>query len=162
MKTIEYKTIVLEYETTDELADSDKELVKMAKEAANSAYAPYSNFYVGAAISLENGVTVTGNNQENIAYPSGLCAERVAIFSAYSKFPGIAFKTIAVTAKSKHTPVDSPITPCGACRQVLAEYERLQNKPLRIILTGESGKVLVFSQVEDILPFSFKTDILTK
>jgi len=109
---------------------------------------------------LENGVCVKGCNQENVAYPSGLCAERVAVFSAYSQYPGIAMNTIAITAKSKNFCIDSPITPCGSCRQVLAEYEHLQGTPIRIILTGETGKVLVISKVEDILPLSFKEEKL--
>ena len=160
MKKLEYKTTVLEFDSVDELSSDDRQLVEMAREAADVAYAPYSNFHVGAALMLANGVCVKGSNQENVAYPSGLCAERVAVFSAYSQYPGIAMNSIAITAKSKNFKVDNPITPCGSCRQVLAEYEHLQGSPIRIILTGETGKVLVIDKVEDILPLSFKENKL--
>ena len=146
----------------EELSAEDRQLIQMAKKASAVAYAPYSNFYVGAALRLDNGVCVIGSNQENVAYPSGLCAERVAAFAASAQYPGIAFNTIAITAKSKDFIVDNPVTPCGSCRQVLAEYEHLFGKPIRIILCGEKGKVLVFNKVEDLLPFSFKADKLKK
>jgi cytidine deaminase len=162
LKKLEYNTTILEYASVDELSSDDKQLVVMAREAAEVAYAPYSNFQVGAALMLGNGVCVKGCNQENVAYPSGLCAERVAVFSAYSQYPGIAMNTIAITAKSKNFTVDNPITPCGSCRQVLAEYEHLQGSPIRIIMTGETGKVLIIQKVEDILPLSFKEEKLKK
>ena len=162
MKKHELKTVFIEYDNVEELPSKDKKLVKMAKEAAKTAYAPYSNFHVGAAVLLENGVCIKGNNQENVAYPSGLCAERVAVFAASSQHPGIAIKAIAIAAKSKNFTVSSPVTPCGSCRQVLAEYEHLQKKPIRIILSGEKGKALVIDKVEDLLPLSFKADKLKK
>lgn len=162
MKKLEYKTTILEYESAEELSAEDRHLVEMAREAADVAYAPYSNFQVGAALMLENGLCVKGCNQENVAYPSGLCAERVAVFSAYSQYPGIKMVTIAITAKSKKFIVDNPITPCGSCRQVLAEYEHLQGSPIRIILSGNTGKVLIVRKVDDILPLSFKEDKLKK
>lgn len=162
LKKLEYKTIIHEYNSAEELSAGDRQLIQMAKEATAEAYAPYSNFYVGAALRLDNGTCVIGNNQENIAYPSGLCAERVAVFAASAQYPGIAFNTIAITAKSNDFIVDNPVTPCGSCRQVLAEYEHLYSKPIRIILCGEKGKVLVIDKVEDILPFSFKLDKLKK
>jgi len=162
LKKLEYFTTVYEFNSIDELTDNDKELVLMAMQAAGNAYAPYSRFHVGAALKLVDGTFVIGNNQENIAYPSGLCAERVAVFSASAKYPGIAFDSLAITAKSDDFFVDYPITPCGACRQVLAEYEHLFNKPIRVILSGEKGKILVFTKVDDLLPFSFKADKLKK
>jgi len=156
------KIVFVEYDAVEKLSSEDKKLVIMAKKAAKTAYAPYSDFHVGAAVLLENGVIVTGNNQENVAYPSGLCAERVAVFAASSQYAGIAIKTIAITAKSTKFIVDSPVTPCGSCRQVLAEYEHLQKKPIRIILSGEKGKVFVIEKVDDLLPLSFKADKLKK
>jgi cytidine deaminase len=162
LKKHELKIVFVEYDAVEKLSSEDKKLVIMAKKAAKTAYAPYSDFHVGAAVLLENGVIVTGNNQENVAYPSGLCAERVAVFAASSQYAGIAIKTIAITAKSTKFIVDSPVTPCGSCRQVLAEYEHLQKKPIRIILSGEKGKVFVIEKVDDLLPLSFKADKLKK
>jgi cytidine deaminase len=162
LKKRELKTVFLEFDATEELPSEDKKLVIMARKAAETAYAPYSEFHVGAAVLLENGIYIKGNNQENVAYPSGLCAERVAVFAASSQYPGNAIKTIAISAKSKKFPVSSPVTPCGACRQVLAEYEHLQKQPIRIILTGEKGKVFIIDKVEDLLPLSFKADKLKK
>jgi cytidine deaminase len=162
LKKLEYKTIIHEYNSTEELSAEDGHLVQMAKNASAESYAPYSHFYVGAALRLDNGICVIGNNQENVAYPSGLCAERVAVFAASARYPCIAFNTIAITAKSKDFIVDNPVTPCGSCRQVLAEYEHLFGKPIRFILCGEKGKVLVIDKVEDLLPFSFKVDRLKK
>lgn len=162
MKKLEFKTTIIEYPSVDELDQQDKTLVEKAKEAASVAYAPYSKFCVGAALLLENGIYVKGSNQENVAYPSGLCAERVAVFSASANYPGIVIKTIAITAKSDSFIVETPITPCGSCRQVLAEYEHIQGSPIKIILSGAKGKVLVVSKVEDILPLSFKEDKLKK
>jgi cytidine deaminase len=162
LKKHELKTVFIEYDAVEELSADDKKLVIMAKKAAETAYAPYSDFHVGAAVLLENGVCIKGNNQENAAYPSGLCAERVAVFAASSQYPGIAIKAIAITAKSKNITVRDPVTPCGSCRQVLVEYEHLQKKPIRIILSGEKGKVFIIDKVEDILPLSFKADKLKK
>jgi len=160
LKKLEYKTTILEFNSVEELPENDKKLMDMAMEAVKNAYAPYSKFCVGAALLLENGIYVKGNNQENVAYPSGLCAERVAAFSASSQYPGVAILSIAITAKSDSFIVDKPISPCGSCRQVLAEYEHKQGKPIRIILSGAKGKVLVVEKVEDILPLSFKEDKL--
>ena len=122
MKKRELKTVFIEYDAVEKLPSADKKLIVIAKKAAETAYAPYSEFHVGAAVMLENGVCIKGNNQENVAYPSGLCAERVAVFAASSQYPGVAIKTIAISAKSKKFKVCGPVTPCGACRQVLAEY----------------------------------------
>ena len=162
MKTLEYKTIILEYSSDDELSVQDKNLLKDARDAALSAYAPYSKFYVGAAVLLENGICVKGNNQENVAYPSGLCAERVAVFAASSQYPGVKINTIAITAKSDSFEINEPISPCGSCRQVLAEYEHKQGSPIKIILSGEKGNIFIINKVEDMLPLSFKEDKLKK
>ena len=162
MKKLEIKTTILEYSSDDELSFQDKNLVINSREAALSAYAPYSKFYVGAAVLLENGVCVKGNNQENVAYPSGLCAERVAVFAAASQYPNIKINAIAISAKSDSFEIKEPISPCGSCRQVLAEYEHKQGYPIKIILSSEKGKILVVNKVEDILPLCFKEDKLKK
>jgi cytidine deaminase len=134
--------------------------LNIARQALNRAYAPYSGFQVGAALRLENGEIISGNNQENIAFPSGLCAERTALFYASSKFPGVAIKSIAVCARSKRAIVKTPITPCGSCRQVMAEYEINQKQAMRIILASEADKIWVMEGVGNILPFMFKADEL--
>ncbi len=156
MKKISLTIDYLEYDSMDELTAEDKSLMQQAHEAGKSAYAPYSNFSVGAAVLLENGVVVKGSNQENAAYPTGLCAERVAVFSAGSNYPGVAIKTIAITAKSSRIKVESPVTPCGDCRQAISEYEVLYNKPIRFLLMGETGKVLELKNVGSLLPLRFE------
>jgi len=150
------KGTVTEYDSLDELAKQEQELMKIARESAERAYAPYSNFYVGAALLLKNGKIITGNNQENMAYPSGLCAERTAIFSAGARYPDEAIEIMAITAKSTNFKVDNPISPCGACRQVIAEYEFRHSNNIRILLMGEIGSVYVVSSIKELLPLVFK------
>ncbi len=162
MKKLELKIVFTEYESENELNSIDQELLQKAREASDLAYAPYSNFYVGAALLLENGVIVTGNNQENVAYPSGLCAERVAIYAAGAQYPNVAIKTIAITCKSKSFHVDEPLSPCGACRQAMSEYEMKQNSVIRTILAGEIGGIRVMESIADLLPFMFKAEQLKK
>lgn len=156
MKNLSLTIDYIEYDSIDELNAEDKSLMQQAQEAGKTAYAPYSNFSVGAAVLLENGVVVKGSNQENAAYPTGLCAERVAVFSAGSNYPGVAIKTIAITAKSSRIKVESPVTPCGDCRQAISEYEVLYNKPIRFLLMGETGKVLELKNVGSLLPLRFE------
>ncbi len=139
----------------DQLPKDEQDLVNLAREMTNDAYAPYSAFYVGAAILLENGEIVKGSNQENGAYPSGLCAERVAAFSASAGHPGVSMKKIAVCARSNRLEVKEPVSPCGACRQVLLEYENLQKEPMKVLLASDNGKVVVIERVDDLLPLSF-------
>ena len=143
-----------------ELSDIDQQLVANSKLAFKTAYAPYSNFLVGASILLENGEVINGSNQENIAYPSGLCAERVALFYAGAKYPGIKIITIAVSVFSKSFRESDVISPCGACRQVMAEYEVKQEQPIKVILHSPSDKVLIANTVESLLPFMFKSSLL--
>ena len=162
MKKLEIKTTILEYGSDDELSFQDKNLVNNSREAALSAYAPYSKFYVGAAVLLENGICVKGNNQENVAYPSGLCAERVAVFAAASQYPDVKINAIAISARSDSFEINEPISPCGSCRQVIAEYEHKQGSPIKIILSAEKGKIIVVNTIEDILPLCFKEDKLKK
>ena len=143
-----------------ELSTEEQQLVSNAKSAFKTAYAPYSGFLVGASVLLENGEVINGSNQENVAYPSGLCAERVALFYAGAKFPNIKINTIAVSVLSKNFEVTDVISPCGACRQVMAEYEDKQDNPIKVILHSPTDKVLIANRVEDLLPFMFKSPLL--
>jgi cytidine deaminase len=160
MKKLTITGEIEEYGSANELSGEDQALLAKAKEAGRNAYAPYSAFYVGAALRLDNGVIVTGNNQENVAYPSGLCAERVAVFAAGANHPGVAVNAIAITCSSTKFAVNRPLSPCGACRQVIAEYERKAGKNIRIILAGETGAVYVVKSMKDLLPLSFEADEL--
>jgi len=148
------------YDTIKELSKEEEELMNIAVKAREEAYAPYSNFNVGAAVLLENGEIVIGNNQENAAYPSGLCAERVAVFYASAKYPNIAIKKIAVTATSKKYKVETPVPPCGSCRQSLSEYENKQKEPIVLFLMGENGKIVKCNSISDILPLAFNSSFL--
>lgn len=143
------------YDNLDELSAQDAELLRCAHEAAKKAYAPYSKFNVGAAVRLANGKIVSGNNIENAAYPSGLCAERVTLFSAQAQYPGVAVESIAVTAHSDKVMIDEPIAPCGACRQVMVEVEKISQCKLRILCQGETGPVMAFEGIETLMPFIF-------
>lgn len=162
MKKRELKISYTEYENVSELGLGDRSLLEKAAVAAGSAYAPYSNFYVGAAVLLKNGQVVTGNNQENVAYPSGLCAERVAIYAAGAQYPDTAIEAIAVTCRAKGFEVTEPLSPCGACRQAIAEYENRHQSKIRIILAGEKGPVLSVDSMSDLLPFMFMEEKLKK
>lgn len=162
MKKQELKISYTEYENVAELSSSDRTLLEKAVVASGSAYAPYSNFYVGAAVLLKNGQIIKGNNQENVAYPSGLCAERVAIYAAGAQFPDIAIEAIAVTCRAKGFEVTEPLSPCGACRQAIAEYENRHRSKIRIILSGEKGPVRVLDSISDLLPFMFMEEKLKK
>jgi cytidine deaminase len=131
-----------------------------AIKARGNAYAPYSKFHVGAALLLDNGEIVLGNNQENAAYPSGMCAERVAVWQAGSLFPGVKIKKLAISASSTITKVDKPIGPCGACRQTLSEYEINQKEPFPVIFMGEVGEIVKTPSLLSLLPFSFDSSYL--
>ncbi|MFA5971780.1 MAG: cytidine deaminase [Lentimicrobiaceae bacterium] len=158
-------TLTLAYTEVSEisqLSEEDQKLLQDAWEASDSAYAPYSNFRVGAALRLANNLTVKGNNQENAAYPSGICAERVAIFSASAMYPGVTIKSIAVVAKTDVFQLEDPVTPCGACRQVISEYEMLSGQPIRIILQGNSRKVWIIEGITNLLPLMFRGVALKK
>ena len=139
----------------DELDVEDKRLIDAAMKATERSYAPYSHFHVGAAALLENDVIVTGSNQENVAYPSGLCAERTALFYANSQYPDMAIKTLAIAACNENgTPSANIISPCGACRQVMLETENRFGKPIRILLYGPK-EVYVVESVASLLPLAF-------
>lgn len=162
MKVKEVKVEFLEYENEQELTSEEQNLLSEALNSVKKSYAPYSEFHVGAAVLLENGVVVTGSNQENAAYPSGLCAERVAMFYANSQYPGMKIKALAIRAKAEHFDVDKPITPCGSCRQVIVEAEHRQQEKIKILMKGETGPIHVVSGIEALLPFTFYEDKLKK
>ena len=143
-----------------ELSEEEQQLVTNAKSALKTAYAPYSGFLVGASVLLENGEIINGSNQENVAYPSGLCAERVALFFAGAKYPDVKVKTITVSVLSKNFEVKDVVSPCGACRQVMAEYEEKQEQAIKVILHSPTDEVLIANTVEDLLPFMFKSPLL--
>ena len=143
------------YNSVSDLSKKDAELLIEAQKMVKSAYAPYSEFHVGAAVLLENGKIVTGNNQENAAYPSSLCAERVALFYAGAQYPNVVVKAIAISVKSKNMVIKEPLSPCGGCRQVIAEYENKFEKPIRIIMSGEKGQIYIAKSIESLLPLMF-------
>ncbi|MBO0321660.1 cytidine deaminase [Muricauda sp. CAU 1633] len=148
------------YQDVSELSQSEQKLLHAAEQAQKNAYAPYSNFQVGAAVLLENGEIIIGSNQENASYPSGLCAERVAVFQAGARYPGVALKMLAVTASSRHHLVDSPAAPCGNCRQSIMEYEQNQKSPIVILLKAEKGPIYKCNSMADILPLAFNSSFL--
>lgn len=153
MKTINLN-IAIRHCQLDELTDADRELIDRAMKATDNAYAEYSHFYVGAALRLANGRIVIGANQENAAFPSGLCAERTAVFSAQANFPDQSIESLALVARNDNGLVDSPVTPCGACRQVLLGVEERYGRSMRVLMYGKSGVYSVGS-VKDLLPLSF-------
>src|SRR6056297_113799 len=148
------------YDSLEELSPKYQALMLEAVSARKSAYAPYSKFRVGAAVEMDNTEIVIGSNQENASYPSGLCAERVAIFHAGAKFPGVTVKTIAITATSDAYPVSVPAAPCGNCRQAIFEYEFKQKQPIRFLLMGETGSVVMCNAISDLLPLGFNSSFL--
>ncbi|MGB1039334.1 MAG: cytidine deaminase [Flavobacteriales bacterium] len=155
VKKLKHSVEIAVYENVNDLSENDRELIERAKKVSKTAYAPYSQFYVGAAIRLSSNEIIEGSNQENMAYPSGMCAERVAIYYANSYHADSEIKTIAVTAFARDFDVSHPVSPCGACRQSMAEYELKQKKPIRLIMTGESGQIYIAESIETMLPFMF-------
>lgn len=149
-----------EYDAEKDLPKNYKRLINEAKKASNLAYAAYSNFKVGAAVLLDNEEIITGNNQENAAYPSGLCAERVATFYANATYPNNTVIAIAIAASNEKGFLDYPITPCGACRQVLLETEERYDEPITIILYG-TLKIQVIPNAKSLLPFFFNKAALS-
>ena len=148
------------FQTPEELPAQSKKLLELAETARNDAYAPYSKFQVGAAVLLENGEVVIGNNQENASYPSGLCAERVAVFQAGAKYPGVPIVEIAISAASKEHLLEIPAAPCGNCRQSIMEYEQRQKLPISLIMKAEKGPIYSCNSVADILPLAFGNSFL--
>lgn len=162
MKVVNLQIKIEEFDNIEDLSSEDQNLLLKAWEACDTAYAPYSKFNVGAAVLLENGKIVSGNNQENAAYPSGLCAERVAMYYASAHYPGVAMKAIAVAAKSEEVKLIEPASPCGSCRQVMAEYENLYHTKMRVILGSPHTKIQVLEGINNLLPLSFYAEGLKK
>ena len=155
-KTVETKVTIFRF---DELDSESQQLINKAKDQIKKAYAPYSGFHVGAAVQLENGEIFTGSNQENSAYPSGLCAERVAMFYANSQCPDIAVKSIAIAAHTNGNFLKDPVTPCGSCRQVLLETEMRFEKNIKILLYGTEN-IYMIENVRQLLPLCFEKSSL--
>ena len=147
-----------EFSSWKELSEKEVKMVDLAYSICEKAYAPYSKFKVGATALLENGEIVAGSNQENIAYPSGLCAERVALFFAGANFPDQKVVTLCVVAKGDLLPFDMVLSPCGGCRQVMLETEMRQQKPMRVIIVSQNKRTIIFSSAKDLLPFAFGTE----
>jgi cytidine deaminase len=143
------------YNDITELKKEDADLLTKARTVTKEAYAPYSNFFVGAVAKLSNGETVAGTNQENASYPVGICAERVLLGNAATLYPGVSIDTLAISYDSKEVPSDHPISPCGMCRQALLEYETRTDKPIRMILAGQQGRIYIVKTVRFLLPFAF-------
>ena len=150
----EYKFSYIEYSSVEELGPEDRELASAAMEAMAGAYAPYSHFHVGAAVRMSNGQIVRGANQENAAFPSGLCAERTAMFAAGAKYPDKDMRSIAIAGGVFGRMTAEPVTPCGACRQVMAQYQAKAGKPMSVLMLG-AKRIWKFEKVDDILPFVF-------
>ncbi|NOR75588.1 MAG: cytidine deaminase [Draconibacterium sp.] len=155
MRKKELKIFVYEYDTVLELPERDQKLIFAAREASENAYAPYSNFYVGAALILENGKLIKGNNQENADFTDGLCAERVALFYANANYPNENIEAMAVSAQNKNGLLKDPAVPCGSCRQALVEAEVRFKHPISLILDG-AKKIMIVKKSECLLPFAFK------
>ncbi len=149
---LQYVVSIDVFENEKQILPEDLKLFTEAEKAMHIAYAPYSEFKVGAAVLLDNGKIISGNNQENAAYPSGLCAERVAIFYASAQYPNVTVKTIAIIC---NTNIPEIVSPCGACRQAIAEYEQISGKKIRMIMGTPGGKIYVANGIETLLPFMF-------
>ncbi|GAA0724408.1 cytidine deaminase [Aquimarina litoralis] len=160
MKEIEIKSTLQVFDSFEELPLDVQSLMEQSFKIRDQAYAPYSEFLVGAALLLENNEIVLGNNQENACYPSGLCAERVAIYAAGANFPGVPIIRMALSAKSLKHQLVTPTPPCGACRQAIAEYEINQKKPIEIYFMGETGKVVKSYSLANLLPLIFDNSYL--
>ena len=143
------------YSDISELSPADQKLVSGALDAAQNSYSPYSGFKVGAALKLQNGETITGANQENAAFPSGLCAERTVMFEAGNRFPKTPYHTLAIAATSEKIRVNEPVQPCGGCRQVMSEHNVKFDKSFRVLLYGESGEVWEIHDASALLPLAF-------
>ncbi|MBW6482261.1 MAG: cytidine deaminase [Vicingaceae bacterium] len=157
------KNITLSFDeyanNSDDIPSSTQLLLKKAEENLHNAYAPYSKFKVSSAIRLKNGEIILGTNQENAAYPSGICAERVAVFYAGATFPNEIIEEIAIVTETSN---ETPFSPCGACRQVLLEYEYKQKQPIKVVMKSGNSKIWCFNSVSDLLPFAFDGSSLLK
>lgn len=155
MSKKEYRFSYEEFNSARELSAEDADLLKKAQEVTANAYAPYSHFRVGAAARLVNGEIVTGTNQENAAFPAGICAERTLLSTAASLYPGVAIEVLAISYFNENGPSNMPISPCGICRQSLQEMEQRMGKPIRLVLGGQEGKVYSIPEAGQLLPLAF-------
>jgi cytidine deaminase len=160
MKEVKIESTFFLYNDVKDIPADVQQLMQKASIARDNAYAPYSKFHVGAAILLDNKEIVTGSNQENASYPSGLCAERTAIYYAGAKYPKAKILKMAIIAGSTKTITTKPIPPCGACRQAIAEYEIKQESPIEIYFMGETGQVLKSNSLANLLPLLFDKSVL--
>ena len=160
MKTEEIKFTISVYDSIEELNPKDAFILSEARSATQFAYAPYSNFQVGAVARLLNGQTITGTNQENASYPAGICAERVLLSCAASQYPGVGIETIAIACNNLRGKSDRPVSPCGICRQSFTEFQQRTKTPIRIILSGMEGRVQVIENAAHLLPLVFGPDDL--
>ena len=160
MENINIISTFTAFSSINELPNDVKALMEQAVAIRKKSYAPYSKFHVGAALLLDNGEIVLGSNQENAAYPSGLCAERVAVFYAGASHPEAKILKMAISAASEEKKVEEPIPPCGACRQSIAEYEMKQDSPIEIYFMGEEGKVYKSDSLKNLLPLVFENKYL--
>ena len=156
----ELKFTIEVYDSSDELNDNDAFLLSEARSVTQFAYAPYSNFQVGAVAKLVNGEIVSGTNQENASYPAGICAERSLLSAASSTHPGVAIETMAITYNNLKGESDTPVSPCGICRQSLSEFQNRFQKPIRVILSGMKGKVQIIDNAGYLLPLAFTSENL--
>jgi len=160
MSKKEYYFSYEEFASAEELGEQDLQLLREARKATEHAYAPYSHFRVGAAARLSNGKIVTGTNQENASFPAGICAERTLLSTAASLFPGVGVDSLAVSYFNENGPSDRPISPCGICRQSLQETEQRADRPIRLIMGGQDGKVYIIPSAGALLPLAFTGDEL--
>ena len=160
MKEVKIESTLYVFNNLEEIPENVQQLMEQAIKSRIRAYAPYSKFNVGAAILLDNGKIVSGSNQENASYPSGLCAERTAIYYAGAQYPDSKMIRMAISASSQINPTNSPIPPCGACRQAISEYEVKQDKPIEIYFMGETGKVVKSNSLANLLPWVFDKSVL--
>lgn len=160
MKEVKLQTEYTSYETWEEIPMEYQELIHRARKATEDSWAPYSNFFVGCALLMNNGEIITGSNQENASYPIGLCAERTALSAAASIASKEKIKAMAITARNVQNPVLVPVAPCGICRQTIFEAECKHHQNIKVILIGESGACFVFNSIKDLLPLHFDAGFL--
>jgi cytidine deaminase len=162
MDELKFSVCYERYNGLEELDENDKHLCLQAREALQTSYSPYSNFKVGAAIRLTSGQVVSGSNQENLAYPSGLCAERVALFTVGATHPDAVIESMAITAFSAHFNITHPVTSCGACLQVMSEFERKQGMEIKVLFYCLDGQILKLNGIKSLLPFAFAEEHLMR
>jgi len=162
MKSIHITATYTEFSSLDELNHEMRDLIRTAIDALDSSYSPYSLFRVGSAVLLGDDSVVVGSNQENAAFPSGLCAERVALFAAGAQYPGKEIRAMAIVADTRRFNLPQPVTPCGACRQVISEYEQMQTQPVKILLHNLNGTTWMFEGIAGLLPLGFQENKLKK